>query len=133
MEFGSDVFYFPADYATNPIITEVMAAISLFVQPKTFLPAFETFPIVITYPSDHEAVLRILDMEGRVVRTLFDSRFNQTDAPINRVEFDWDGRSDVFELVKAGTYIVHLQAVNEQTGERENKTAPAVVATRLSR
>jgi len=103
------------------------------VQPRTFLPGLEEFPIVITYPDGYEAVLRILDMEGRVVRTIFDSRFDVFGAPINRVEFAWDGRNDEFELVKAGTYIVHLQAVEETTGERENKTAPAVVATRLSR
>ena len=73
--------------------------------------------------------MTILDLEGRLVRTLFDSRF-QRPGPSKYVE--WDGRDDTFELVRAGTYIVHLSAVNEQTGHREEKTAPAVVATRLS-
>jgi len=133
ISYGENVVYFPADYLTNPNTVEVMAPISLSVEPKTFLPDSETFPIVITYPDQHEAVLRILDMEGRVIRNLYDSRFDLLGSPINRVEFDWDGRNDEFELVKAGTYIVHLQTMNELTGERENKTAPAVVATRLSR
>jgi len=129
---GTEV-YFPAGGEAGANVIEVLAGFSLSVEPRTFLPGFEDFPITITFPMGNEAVVRILDLEGRVVRTLYDTRFETVGAPINRVTLPWDGRNDEFELVKAGTYIVHLQAVDETTGKRENETAPAVVATRLSR
>jgi hypothetical protein len=125
--------FFPAAGEAAPNGFDVLELISLKVPAKTFLPAFEEFPMTVTFPTGSEAVLRILDMEGRVVITLFDSRFNLADAAINRMDFRWDGRNEFYELVKAGTYIVHLQVVDERTGTREERVAPAVVATRLSR
>ncbi len=114
---------------------EGTAGITLTVPPKTFLPlSNEKLPIEFTSEGNSETVLRIFDQEGRLVRTLFDSRFDgnpstDIDWPSNE---PWDGRNDVFELVKAGLYIIHLQVTNNQTGKRVEKTAPAVVATRLS-
>jgi len=104
--------------------------IFLNVPARTFLPMRnERFPINFPAMPGQETLLRIFDLEGRLVRTLFDSRF-RSPGP-DKIE-EWDGRSDTFELVKAGMYIIHLQVTDEQTGERTEKTAPAVVATRLS-
>ena len=114
---------------------EGTAGFFLSVPARTFLPLRnERFDIVFTSKPGWETVLRIFDLEGRLVRALFDSRFDgnpSTDMEFPSVE-PWDGRNDVFELVKAGMYIVHLQFMNEESGDRVEKTAPAVVATRLS-
>ena len=114
---------------------EGTGGITLKVPAKTFLPlSNEELPIEFTSEGNSETVLRIFDLEGRLVRTLFDSRFDgnpSTDLDFPSSE-PWDGRNDVFELVKAGLYIVHMQVTNRRTGDRVEKTAPAVVATRLS-
>jgi len=119
-----------ADPADTSAPVEGGGDVFLTVPAATFLPALgEKLTINFPAPPGHETVVTILDLEGRLVRTLYDSRF-QRPGPNKFVE--WDGRDDTFELVKAGTYVVHLSAVDEQTGHRIEKTAPAVVATRLS-
>jgi len=116
--------------AADPAFTtapEGANLVSLTVPARTFLPKLnERLKIDFTTKSNSETVLRLFDLEGRLVRTLYDSRFDGSAT----FRF-WDGRNDTFELVKAGMYIIHLQVTDERTGERTEKTAPAVVATRL--
>jgi len=110
-------------------------AVALLVEAKTFLPYLgEKFPIRFVSKPRSETKLRLFDQKGRLVLTLFDSRFNGSpstlpDAPTVVV---WDGLDNTFQRVRAGMYIVHLSVVNNATGEEETKTAPVVVATRLS-
>ena len=107
--------------------------VSLTVEPKTFLLMGETFPISMVSLENSETKLRILDLEGRLVITLWDSRFDGSVSgiPDFPTVVRWDGRDDTFRQVRAGMYIVHLQAVNRLTGDKIVKTAPVVVATRL--
>ena len=121
----------PAAFA----LPEGEAAVTLSVPARTFMPRRnESFPIEFTTESGTEVVVRIFDLEGRLVRILFDSRFDGSASTV--LDYPsivvWDGRNDVYELVKAGMYIVHMQATDKQSGDRTEKTAPAVVATQLS-
>ena len=112
-----------------------IAGAILNIPARTFNPVSgEAFPIELVAPDGSEVRLRLFDREGRLVKTLWDSRF---EGPVSSfVEFpslvDWDGRDSTYELVKAGMYILHLSVVNQTTGEEETQTAPVVVATRLS-
>jgi len=114
------------------------SVVQLKVPPKTFLPSRgEAFPIsIVSNPkSESETKLRIFDLEGRLVVTIFDSRFNgnpPSEIDDSRNPYLWDGRDSTFELVKAGMYILHLSVVGIRSGEEENITAPVVVGTRLS-
>jgi hypothetical protein len=108
--------------------------IALSVPSRTFLPTRgEVFPISIVTIGNSETRLRIIDLEGRVIATLWDSRFDGAVSGIPEFPtiVNWDGRDETFARVRAGMYVVHLQAVNLATGERTEKTAPVVVATRL--
>jgi len=118
----------------------VPAGITLNVEPAPFLPRMsELLPISITIeiPEDEnygfETLVRIFDMEGRVIRSLFDSRFDGSVSAYVEMptSVDWDGRNDTYEIMPAGMYIVHMSVVNTVTGEQTTLTAPAVVATRL--
>ncbi len=110
--------------------------VELLVEAKTFLPTMgETFPIRFVSKPQSETKLRLFDQSGRIVITLFDSRFNGspstlTDAPTVVV---WDGLDNTYQRVRAGMYIAHLSVVNNATGEEETVVAPVVVATRLSK
>ncbi len=112
------------------------SGLRLIVEAKTFLPSLgEEFPIGFVALPQSETRLRLFDTEGRIVLTLFDSRFNGspstiTEAPTYVV---WDGLDETFQPVHAGMYIAHLSVVNNATGKEETKTAPVVVATRLSK
>ncbi len=110
--------------------------VELLVEAKTFLPSMgETFPLRIVSKPQSETKLRLFDRSGRIIVTLFDSRFNGSpstipDAPTVVV---WDGLDNLYQRVRAGMYIAHLSVVNNATGEEEVVTAPVVVATRLSK
>ena len=107
----------------------------LVVEAKTFIPTMgETFPIRFISKPRSETRLRIFDQQGRLVVSLFDSRFNGPPSviPGAYTAVVWDGRDDTFERVKAGMYIIHLSVVDNRTGDQETLTAPVVVATRLS-
>jgi Bacterial Ig-like domain len=102
----------------------------LEIPPKTFLPGFgEKLNIKFSTLPEYETVVRVFDMEGRLVKSLYDTRYDMKgfDKTVT-----WDGRNSTYEYVKAGTYIVHLSAIHEENGKKIEKVAPAVVATRLS-
>ena len=57
-------------------------------------------------PTGWETKLRIVDMEGRVVINLLDSRFDEvSDIPEAPTVARWDGRDQTYRLVRAGTYV----------------------------
>jgi hypothetical protein len=72
--------------------------------------------------------MRIFDLGGRLVTTIFD----KPGAPFVTSRF-WNGRNDLGELVTIGTYILHFEVTNEDTGKKTQKIAPIVVGTILSR
>ena len=111
------------------------APIQLDVPAKTFIPTMgEHFPIALVSKADSETRLRVFDREGRLVRTLWDSRLDGDASTFAEfpTRVTWDGRSDTYTLVPAGLYYLHLSVVDSTTGEEETETAPVVVATRLS-
>ena len=99
----------------------------------------EAFPIrFISRPAaENETKVRIFDLEGRLIYTVYDSRFDgEPPRDINdpgQVRFTWDGRDATFELVK-GRHVRRPPFGRETSvdGNEEIKTAPVVVATRLS-
>jgi hypothetical protein len=110
--------------------------IALVVPAKTFLPSLgEEFPIRITSLPRSETRVRLYDREGRLVRTLFDSRFNgaPSTVPGSYTTMVWDGLDETFQQVGGGLYVLHLSVVEKATGAEQTRTAPVVVATRLSR
>jgi hypothetical protein len=120
----------------TPAVPRGSGKLELAVPPRTFLPRLgETFPVRFTSLPGHQTWLRLFDLEGRLVLTLYDSRTDgePSTIPGQYTRIDWDGRDEVFELVPAGMYIVHLQAVDRRTGDLKSMQAPVVVATRLSR
>ena len=143
--FGNGVNY--TDETSEPLLdTWILADVSppeppeglvtLDVPAATFLPTgSNTFEITLTTRGGSETRVRIMDLEGRVVTTLVDSRFGgfistEEDRP---TVLEWDGRNSEFERVKAGVYVIHVVSVDPDTGDQTVKTAPVVVATRLNR
>ena len=135
-----------ADDAGNGIETGntasfVFRGLSLEGPRFTFVPGLETYPIRFSVPittggttataGSRAILLRVFDLQGRLRRTLLDSKRLGTEPLPSTVA--WNGRDDATELVPAGTYVVHLLVVDNRTGEREVLQMPVVVATRLNR
>jgi|GEM_PF-1364098 len=111
----------------------------LRVPARTYVPSVDAkgFPITFVGPpaNESETKLRIFDLNGRLVITLFDSRFDgdppgSTDDRRNPLY--WDARDATFEMVNAGMFVAHLSVVNIETGDEDVITAPVVIGTRLS-
>lgn len=127
----------PRDPAGPTLPEGAGGSVVLKVPGRTFLPkAGQRLPIQFATRARTHTVLRVMDLEGRLVTTLYDSDHDGAASiiaePGQYTQVQWDGRSDEFELVPPGLYIVHLSSVDRRTGDEENQTAPAVVATRLS-
>ncbi len=70
--------------------------------------------------------LRIFDLGGRLVTTLKDGNA----LPITEVK-EWKGLDELGEYVPLGSYLCHLEIINNETGKRTVKMAPIVVGTVL--
>jgi hypothetical protein len=86
----------------------------------------EVLRFEIAGPLDTKASCRIFDLQGRLVRVLFDGKL--TGSP--RRTLSWDARDESFELVAAGLYICHLETT-DPSGNVSRARAPMVVALRL--
>ncbi len=108
----------------------VTLPIELQVPARTFLPLQgESFPVKFRSQPGAETKLRIFDLRGQLMLTLFETGSGSGSLATRA----WNGRDRDFELVPAGTYIVHLSVVDPKTGNEQTKTAPVVVATRLGK
>lgn len=86
----------------------------------------ERMPIEIGGFEGSKAVCRVFDLQGRLVRVLFDGKL--TGSASRTVT--WDARDEAFEFVPAGLYICHLETT-DLSGHVTEAHAPIVVAVRL--
>ena len=100
--------------------------VKLNLPPHPFVPEKgEKLPIDYTVKNTNSHItIRIFDLSGQLITTLFDG------APYD-LEIKWNGRDELNELVPVGTYICHLEVVDNDSGKRQTKTAPIVVGTVL--
>ena len=70
-----------------------------------------------------KAACRIFDLEGRMVKVLYDG------AGANRT-LKWNGRDETFEFVRAGLYICHLMTTSVD-GTIRREQVPIVGSVRL--
>ncbi len=107
----------------------------LKVSPYPFNPmSGEVIRYALRYGDNSRIIVRLFDLSGRLVTTLVDqvkTRGNdETDDPLE--SRTWNGRTvETRQLVPAGTYLMHLEVTNRQTGKSSSKTAPIVIGTKL--
>jgi hypothetical protein len=88
----------------------------------------EVFRFEIAGPEGAKASCRIFDIQGRLMRVLFDGTLGAT----GRHALAWDARDESFELVPSGAYICHL-SITSLSGAGSETRAPIVVAGRMER
>jgi hypothetical protein len=86
----------------------------------------EVLRFEIAGPQDARASCRIFDLQGRLVRVLFEGKLSGTP----RRSLSWEARDESFELVPAGLYVCHLETT-DAGGHVSRARAPIVVALRL--
>ena len=104
----------------------------LSVEPKVFVPnrqaytGTEGFVIEFNVPTNSAVVLRLYDIDGRMIRTLVDE--DQYAGPGQVI---WNGRDELREVVPIGVYICYLEATDRDKGKTTTDQAPIVVGTPL--
>jgi hypothetical protein len=83
----------------------------------------QTLKIRVEAPAASEVRLRVFDLRGHLVKTLWDNPAGGS------VVIDWNGRDDLNSLLPIGTYLLHLESVHD--GKTESKMKPVVIGTRL--
>ena len=98
---------------------------SLSVSPYPFVPQLgEVIKYSYSFPSDSRIKLRVFDMAGRLITTLYDEYRGISFYK----EATWNGRDYLNRLVPSGTYIIHLDITDSITGKSYQKIAPLVIA-----
>ena len=99
---------------------------SLSVSPHPFVPQLgEVIKYSYSFPSDARIKLRVFDIAGRLITTLYDEYRGISFYK----EATWNGRDHLNRLVPGGTYIMHLDITDSSTGKSYQKIAPVVIAT----
>lgn len=100
---------------------------SLTVAPYPFVPQLaEKIQYTYKFPANSRVTLRIFDMSGHMVTTLFED-YRSLSLEVTRT---WNGRNEIYQVVPPGTYIMHLETVNRSTGEILTDMAPIVIGSR---
>ena len=119
------VYYPQGEFIQDDDINKVVISPAPFV----IIPTLgERLDYSFSVPSNSKVVIRIFDMNGNFITSLLDDFFISS-GTIERYEdkADWDGKDHHGQIVAPGTYLMHIEATNWQTGEYSYDMAPVVV------
>jgi hypothetical protein len=99
----------------------------LSVPARVFCPSCgeEGVDIVLGSAASSRLTLRMYDVRGRSVATLYDG------DSVGEMTIRWDGRDRNGELVAPGLYVCYLESVEKITGRTTTESAPIVVGMEL--
>ena len=81
-----------------------------------------------SFPSNSRVIIRVFDISGRFITTLTD-KYYPSSGIVKREEFysAWDGTDHIGQVLPPGTYLMHMEASNFQTGKTSIDIAPVVI------
>jgi hypothetical protein len=85
----------------------------------------ESIEIAFNAPRASHVTVRIYDLKGREIATIFDGQC------LGPQRATWDARNDNGERVPLGAYLCHVMAREQGRGDGSNAAVPIVIGTRL--
>ena len=84
-----------------------------------------------SFPSNSRVIIRVFDISGRFITTLAD-KYYPSSGVVKREKFysAWDGTDHIGQVLPPGTYLMHMEASNFQTGKTSIDVAPVVIGAR---
>ena len=84
-----------------------------------------------SFPSNSRVIIRVFDISGRFITTLAD-KYYESSGNVKREELhsSWNGKNHLGQVLPPGTYLMHMEASNFQTGETSIDVAPVVIGVR---
>jgi hypothetical protein len=112
----------------------VRTSVSINPAPFVVIPTLgERLDYSYSFPDDSRVIVRIFDLSGRFITTLVDRYFENSGTVIrNEDKSDWDGRDHLGQIVSPGTYLMHIEANQFQSGKSYTDVAPVVVGVKTN-
>lgn len=85
-----------------------------------------------SFPANSRVIVRVFDISGRFVTSLVDEYYDEA-GEVQRTESwaGWDGRDHLGQIVSPGTYFMHIEATDFQSGKTTTDTAPVVIGVKF--
>ncbi len=115
--YQSDMVKLEGDYSSSAEITTEAKVLDI--------DSGEEIEIAFNATKASRVVVRIFDLQGREVKTLFDGTCLGPQRQL------WDGRSDKGEKVPAGVYVCSIQVREGDTGGGSDAAVPIVIGRKL--
>lgn len=93
--------------------------------------AYEVLDFSYSFPSNSRVIIRVFDISGRFITTLVD-KYYESSGIVTRQESSsaWDGTNQMGQVQPPGTYLMHMEASNFQTGKTSIDIAPVVIGVK---
>ena len=101
---------------------------SIDVEPYVLIPSMgEQINYSYSVQSGSRVIIRVFDLSGRFITSLVDTFI---DPGQNNWQSSWDGRDHLGQIVSPGTYIMHIESMNFQTGSTSTDSDPVVIGVK---
>ena len=120
-----DIYHPQGNLVEDPTIIKA----EIVTAPYVIIPSLgERLDFHYSFPSNSRVIIRILDLNGLFITSLVD-RYYETGGTVERYKdtSDWNGRDHLGQIVTPGTYLIHIEASNFQSGKTSVDIAPIVV------
>ena len=100
--------------------------------PYVLIPsASEVLDYNYSFPSNSRVIIRVFDLSGRFITTLVD-KYYESSGTVKREQSSsaWDGTNQMGQIQPPGTYLMHMEASNFQTGKTSIDIAPVVIGVK---
>ena len=84
-----------------------------------------------SFPSNSRVIIRVFDISGRFITTLADKHYPSS-GTVRREEdkSSWNGKNHMGQVLPPGTYLMHMETSNFQTGQTTIDVAPVVIGVK---
>ncbi|MDC2984516.1 hypothetical protein OAY83_00415 [Candidatus Marinimicrobia bacterium] len=102
------------------------------VAPYVLIPSIgERIDYSYSFPNNSRVIVRVFDISGRFITTLVDNFYDNSGTVFMQEDSsDWDGRDHLGQILSPGTYMMHIEAMNFQTGQTSTDIAPVVIGVK---
>ena len=98
---------------------------SIDVEPYVLIPSIgEQINYSYSVPSGSRVIIRVFDLSGRFITSLVDTFI---DPGQNNWQSSWDGRDHLGQILSPGTYLMHIESMDFQTGKTTTDVDPVVI------
>ncbi len=128
-----DIIVYTVEHPEGQFVGGDFSEADITPAPFVLIPTLgERLDFSYSFPANSRVIVRVFDLSGRFISTLVDKYFENSGTVLRQESrSDWDGRDHLGGIVPPGTYLLHIEASNFQSGKTTTASAPVVVGVRF--